>query len=65
LPYKISKIIGEHTCEGKSKDKSIGWADNLQQYYGCFVNLPLSLDYLKSEGLYSLREGWIALHYPK
>jgi hypothetical protein len=41
LPYKISKIIGEHTCEGKSKDKSIGWADNLQQYYGCLVNFPV------------------------
>ena len=23
------------------------------------------LDYLKSEGLYSLRDGWVALHYPK
>jgi hypothetical protein len=23
----VSKIIGEHTCEGKSKDKSIGVAD--------------------------------------
>lgn len=29
------------------------------------VNQALSLDYLKSEGLYSLRDGWIALHYPK
>jgi RNA-directed DNA polymerase len=25
-------------------------------------NQALSLDYLKSEGLYSLRDGWIALH---
>ena len=22
-------------------------------------------DYLKSEGLYSLRDGWIKLHYPE
>tara|TARA_R110001606_G_scaffold390576_1_gene557665 strand:+ start:89 stop:1384 length:1296 start_codon:yes stop_codon:yes gene_type:complete len=29
------------------------------------INQALSLDYLKSEGLYSLRDGWIALHYPK
>ena len=29
------------------------------------INLALSLDYLKSEGLYSLRDGWVALHYPK
>ena len=29
------------------------------------VNQALSLDYLKSEGLYSLRDGWIALHHPK
>lgn len=29
------------------------------------VNQALSLDYLKSEGLYSLRDGWIPLHYPK
>lgn len=26
------------------------------------VNQALSLDYLKSEGLYSLRDGWISLH---
>jgi hypothetical protein len=32
------KIIGEHTCEGKSKDKSIGFADNQQHYDGCLVN---------------------------
>ena len=29
------------------------------------INQALSLDYLKSEGLYSLRDGWIELHYPK
>ncbi len=29
------------------------------------INQVLSLDYLKSEGLYSLRDGWITLHYPK
>ena len=29
------------------------------------INQALSLDYLKSEGFYSLRYGWIALHYPK
>jgi RNA-directed DNA polymerase len=29
------------------------------------INQALSLDYLKSEGLYSLRDGWIVLHYPK
>nr|WP_289030682.1 group II intron reverse transcriptase/maturase [uncultured Paraglaciecola sp.] len=29
------------------------------------VNQALSLEYLKSEGLYSLRDGWISLHYPK
>jgi RNA-directed DNA polymerase len=29
------------------------------------INQALSLDYLKSEGLYSLCDGWIALHYPK
>lgn len=29
------------------------------------INQALSLDYLKSEGLYSLRDGWVALHYPK
>jgi RNA-directed DNA polymerase len=29
------------------------------------INQALSLDYLKSEGLYSLRDGWIALHYSK
>lgn len=29
------------------------------------INQALSLEYLKSEGLYSLRDGWIALHYPK
>jgi RNA-directed DNA polymerase len=29
------------------------------------INQALSLDDLKSEGLYSLRDGWIALHYPK
>lgn len=29
------------------------------------INQALSLDYLKSEGLYSLRDGWIKLHYPK
>jgi RNA-directed DNA polymerase len=28
-------------------------------------NQALALDYLKSEVLYSLRDGWIALHYPK
>jgi RNA-directed DNA polymerase len=27
------------------------------------INQVLSLDYLKSEGLCSLRDGWIALHY--
>lgn len=29
------------------------------------INQALSLDYLKSEGLYSLRDGWIKLHYSK
>tara|TARA_R110000764_G_scaffold39822_1_gene88967 strand:- start:1744 stop:1923 length:180 start_codon:yes stop_codon:yes gene_type:complete len=29
------------------------------------INQALSLAYLKSEGLYSLRDGWIALHHPK
>tara|TARA_R110002096_G_scaffold90054_1_gene204527 strand:- start:254 stop:1639 length:1386 start_codon:yes stop_codon:yes gene_type:complete len=29
------------------------------------INQALSLNYLKSEGLYSLRDGWIKLHYPK
>jgi len=29
------------------------------------INQALSLDYLKSEGLYSIRDGWISLHYPK
>ena len=29
------------------------------------INQALSLKYLKSEGLYSLRDGWIELHYPK
>lgn len=29
------------------------------------INHALSLSYLKSEGLFSLREGWIKLHYPK
>jgi len=29
------------------------------------INQALSLDYLKSEGLYSLRDGWIALHHFK
>jgi len=29
------------------------------------INQALSLDFLKSEGLYSLRDGWIKLHYPK
>jgi RNA-directed DNA polymerase len=29
------------------------------------INQALSLEFLKSEGLYSLRDGWIALHYPK
>jgi RNA-directed DNA polymerase len=29
------------------------------------INQALSLDFLKSEGLYSLRDEWIALHYPK
>lgn len=29
------------------------------------INQALSLEYLKSEGLYSLRDGWIALHYPE
>jgi RNA-directed DNA polymerase len=29
------------------------------------INQALSLDYLKFEGLYSLRDGWIALHYSK
>jgi hypothetical protein len=27
LPYEIHQIIGEHTCVGKAKDKSIGFAD--------------------------------------
>lgn len=30
-----------------------------------WINQALSLDYLKSEGFYSLRDGWIALHNPK
>ena len=29
------------------------------------INQALSLNYLKSEGLYSLRDDWIKLHYPK
>ncbi len=29
------------------------------------MNQALSLDYLKPEGLYSLRDGWIALQHPK
>ena len=29
------------------------------------INQSFSLDFLKSEGLYPLRDGWIALHYPK
>ncbi len=29
------------------------------------INQALSLDYLKSQGLYSLRDGWIKLHYPE
>ncbi|ARU57989.1 hypothetical protein OLMES_3970 [Oleiphilus messinensis] len=29
------------------------------------INQVLSLEYLKSEGLYSLRDGWIKLHYPE
>jgi len=29
------------------------------------INQALSLDYLKSQGLYALRDGWIKLHYPK
>lgn len=29
------------------------------------INQALSLEYLKSEGLYSLRDGWIALHHSK
>jgi RNA-directed DNA polymerase len=29
------------------------------------INQALSLDYLKSKGLYSLRDGWIALHHSK
>ncbi|GAC18293.1 hypothetical protein GARC_1317 [Paraglaciecola arctica BSs20135] len=29
------------------------------------INQALSLDSLKSEGLYSLRDGWIALQLPK
>ena len=29
------------------------------------INQALSLNYLTSEGLYSLRDGWIALHHSK
>jgi len=29
------------------------------------INQALSDDYLKSEGLYALRDGWIRLHYPE
>ncbi|WP_250655634.1 group II intron reverse transcriptase/maturase [Alkalimarinus coralli] len=29
------------------------------------INQALSLEFLKSEGLYSLRDGWIKLHYPE
>ncbi len=29
------------------------------------INQALSLAYLKFGGLYSLRDGWIALHHPK
>jgi len=29
------------------------------------IHQALSNAYLKSEGLYSLRDGWIKLHYPK
>lgn len=29
------------------------------------INQALSNDYLKSEGLCSLRDGWIKLHYPE
>ncbi|MFT6414301.1 MAG: hypothetical protein ACJASI_002433 [Glaciecola sp.] len=27
-PYEIPQIMSENTCEGKSKDKSIGFGDN-------------------------------------
>jgi hypothetical protein len=36
-PYGIHQIIGEYTCEGKSKDKSIGFAD-FSRYDDCLVN---------------------------
>jgi hypothetical protein len=29
------------------------------------INQALSDAYLKSEGLYALRDGWIKLHYPE
>ncbi|ARU57994.1 hypothetical protein OLMES_3975 [Oleiphilus messinensis] len=29
------------------------------------INQVLSLEFLKSEGLYSLRDGWIKLYYPE
>ncbi len=29
------------------------------------INQALSLEFLKSEGLFSLRDGWIKLHYPE
>lgn len=29
------------------------------------INQALSLEYLKSKGLYSLRDGWVALHHAK
>ena len=29
------------------------------------IQQALSNDYLKSQGLYALRDGWIALHYAK
>ena len=29
------------------------------------INQALSIDFLKSEGLYSLRDGWVSINYAK
>jgi hypothetical protein len=35
LPYEISKILGEHTCENRSKNKGIGFAEF--SHYGDYI----------------------------
>jgi hypothetical protein len=45
----MPQIIGEHTCEGKSKDKSIGFADNQQHYDGCIVNTMMAVSLISWE----------------